>query len=135
MWKLFNMKKNKERILQVILSLSVLPFWGLGLLDPVTTNYYTVFITFLGTFFAFQYLPLSQKKDKVSNLLLSIGPVFYFVFMLIKTDFSKIIIDPIFFIFILFVFTKFIYINPKIKIIISLLYTFIYIAFTTPDFY
>lgn len=116
------MRKIKPFVLLISLSIAIVPAWGLLLLNPNTSNQFTVFVAYIITFVILNYTTNRfQSPSLFLKSLILIGPLFYFVAsVVIIRDTTKLLTFPIVWIFI---FSILIFLLSSLKMIYKALLT------------
>lgn len=120
--------KHFNKIIQLIYSITLVPIWGLGLLNIQTSNKFTIFAVFVLTLSTTHFVPVLKQRDRISKIILSIGPTFYFIASLIVIDSRLIVYSPIVWIFsilITFLFLKDAKTGITLLFAVSAVYSFI----------
>lgn len=94
---------KQKTIISLIISICLIPLWGLGLLAVSIASIFTATVTFIITLSLFQFTPISKDQDSKKFLLLF--PLFYLVSSLVYLDIRLLWNFPIVWIFILSVLT------------------------------
>lgn len=116
--------KGKNRFLILVMSLMIIPIWGLSFLAVDYANQLTVFYGLFFTLILFRWLRVNLKKeDRFFYLLALVGPIFYFlsfIFFQASLPLFQIILSPLVFGLLIVVFALLVSWNNKIFFSISI---------------
>jgi hypothetical protein len=120
---------KKRNLIQLCISIGLIPLWGLGLLAHETATNCTVLLVFLITLLGGIYVPVIQYKDFKSRVCFLAGPSFYFISGVVINPISLTIQNPISHIYVMLIIAVFAPIKRAILsvfiIIFSLSYVFL----------
>lgn len=108
----------KSNLRFIIISLILVPLWGLGSLSAMHANKFATFSLFFVSL-TIRYFIKGRYKKTANKYLLFIGPVFYLVVILIAQPLKTIVYNPILWLFLSIVVIVYV---RKINLIISILY-------------